>query len=342
MPNQPIYVTGMMESGKSTLMSLLDGHPDLLVFPQEPHFGRMLEQHFASTEEARHWSLEESPFGKQGRLLGIEDQQDNVFDHDKYRALLDQALDTNCAARNVMIETVRAFAEATGQNFTICKYWVFNEPNRARLAPWFFATFPKGRVIHLLRDPREHFRAVKAHHHQAQTTMGTSPAVHFSMDWSLVSTQALENRDKFGAERYLLLRYEDIGDDREKSMRRVSRFLGIEFDPAFMLASKVGVSAPSPAERISESDIGNWLRPLSRRERLVIESCCTDFMDHADINYPTHTPSTLLRITRELISRAVYGHYYGKRFLKGITLPPALHELHRIDRATLNSRAFRL
>ena len=332
----------MMESGKSTLMSLLDGHPDLLVFPQEPHFGRMLEKHLASAEEALRWSLEESPIGKHGRLRGIEDLQDDVFDHHKYCATLEGVLQEHFAPRDVMVATMHAFASATGQSFELCRYWIFNEPNRGRLAPWFFSTFPAGRVIHLLRDPREHYQAVKAHHNQAGTALGRFPALHFSMDWSLATSQALENRSKFGADRYMILRYEDISDNREEALRQTADFLGIEFDSKLSHPSKVGISAPPQADHISESNIGEWFRPITKCERLVVESCCANMMEDAVLNYRTSLPVALLRLTRGLLRRAVYGGYYGKRLLKGIVLPASLHELHRIERAVKKTHAFRL
>ncbi len=338
----PIYVTGMMESGKSTFMTLLDGHPDLLVFPQEPNFGRMLEQQFTSAEDARRWSLEKSDFSKSGSLRGIEDQQESAYDHRKYLAELEHALSEKFAPREVMIETMRAFAEASNQNFDSRKYWVFNEPSRARMAPWLFSTFPNGKVIHLIRDPREHFAAIKAHHRQVDADMGRAPALSFSMDWALGVTQAFENRGKFGASRYLIVGYEDVRDQKEKTVRRIADFLNIEFDPVLLHPSKVGISAATTDGRITESEIGKWIQPLTRREHILIESLCGDVMLGSQTGYRPHLNSALQKIVNGLLRRVVYASYYGKRLLKGIVSPDALHELSRIDRAANNVYAFRL
>lgn len=337
--DRPVYVTGMMESGKSTLVSLLDGHPELLAYPQEPQFGRMLEAHYATAEEARAGFLDLSPLSRHGRLLGIEDRQDSVFDRARYRAALETALARDFSARGVMIATMRAFAAATGQDLETRARWVFNEPNRARLVPWFFATFPEGRVVHLLRDPRAHFRAVLAHHARAGRPMGRLPALSFSMDWALGAAQAFENRARFGARRYLALRFEDLCSGREQAMRGVADFLGIDFAPALLRPSKVGLAAEG--ERIAESDIGDWLRPLSARERLVVECCCADLMAYPDLRYRPEASAPLLRLAGGILSRAVHGAYYGRRLVKGLAAPPPLHDLYRVDRAATDPRSFR-
>lgn len=340
--SQPVYVTGMMESGKSTLLSLLDGHPSLLVYPQEPHFGRMLEGNYGTPEELYKGFFSESPLSHHGRLRGIESIQGAVFDWDKYRRCLEEALKHDIAPGAVMMATMRAFAQATGQSYDSCKYWVFNEPNRARLVPWFFSTFPYGRVIHILRDPREHYRSVKAHHAQARQPMGRLSALHFSMDWSLGASQAVDNHSRFGPQRYLILRFEDMGKDREQAMQRVSKFLDIEFVPSLTVPSKVGVSASPAADSIEESEIGKWLRPISTHERWVIESCCAEVMSRPGLGYHIDTPKLVAKLTRGFLTRMVHGVYYGKRCLKGIVSPTPLHEIYRIDKMATNPKRFSL
>ena len=37
----PVYITGLMKSGTTLLLALLDGHPNILAYPDEPSFNRL-------------------------------------------------------------------------------------------------------------------------------------------------------------------------------------------------------------------------------------------------------------------------------------------------------------
>ena len=47
-----IWITGFSQGGTTLLMSLLDGHPDLLVYPDEPAFGKLFKRqnHYVSLQ----------------------------------------------------------------------------------------------------------------------------------------------------------------------------------------------------------------------------------------------------------------------------------------------------
>ena len=46
-----VWVTGLMRSGTTLLLSLLDGHPELLVYPDEPSFPRLFTRAYQSSEQ---------------------------------------------------------------------------------------------------------------------------------------------------------------------------------------------------------------------------------------------------------------------------------------------------
>jgi len=48
---RPVFVTGLMKTGSTMLLSLFDGHPELLVYPDEPSFHRLFLRQY---EDAAH------------------------------------------------------------------------------------------------------------------------------------------------------------------------------------------------------------------------------------------------------------------------------------------------
>jgi hypothetical protein len=47
----PVYVTGLMKTGSTLLLALLDGHPELLVYPDEPSFERLFGRDYGDRDE---------------------------------------------------------------------------------------------------------------------------------------------------------------------------------------------------------------------------------------------------------------------------------------------------
>lgn len=46
----PVYITGLMKSGTTLLLALLDGHPNILAYPDEPSFSRLWARRYDDAE----------------------------------------------------------------------------------------------------------------------------------------------------------------------------------------------------------------------------------------------------------------------------------------------------
>jgi hypothetical protein len=54
--NRPVFATGLMKSGSTLLLALLDGHPEMLVYPEEPSFDRIFLRHYRDKNQlVRDW-----------------------------------------------------------------------------------------------------------------------------------------------------------------------------------------------------------------------------------------------------------------------------------------------
>ncbi|NLE49364.1 MAG: sulfotransferase [Sandaracinaceae bacterium] len=51
--SRPIFITGLMRTGSTLFLSLLDNHPELLVYPDEPSFERLYDRQYESPAHLR-------------------------------------------------------------------------------------------------------------------------------------------------------------------------------------------------------------------------------------------------------------------------------------------------
>lgn len=89
----------------------------------------------------------------------------------------------------------------------------------------FFETYPDGRLISLVRDPKNWYPSARTH----KTTKKKYDEICKAIDQWKESTEAMvRNKLEFN-ERVCLLRFEDLVGETAAVMRYLSRFLGIEF-----------------------------------------------------------------------------------------------------------------
>ena len=112
----------------------------------------------------------------------------------------------------------RAVLEATGKS-------VFVDTARDHQRPRHLAAMPHldVKVIHLVRDPRGNVASIMKH-----TGVGVRKAAR---QWRHYNVEADRIRRYFGMDSWMRLRYEDLCNDPQATLDRVSRFIGVEPAP---------------------------------------------------------------------------------------------------------------
>jgi hypothetical protein len=162
--------------------------------------------------------------------------------------------------------------------------WAEKTPLNIAHLGWVLSHFPRARVIHVIRDGRDVVCSLR-HHPVRRFVDGAWKSV--PQDRSVVSCarQWLSLTGKGMAwrtdARYLEVRYEDLVDDPEVTMRRVLAFLEEPFDPQWLqsrLAAQDGVDSkrPNAAGAITRSSIGRWTRDLTLPEKDQVRRLATD------------------------------------------------------------------
>ena len=96
---------------------------------------------------------------------------------------------------------------------------------------------------------------------------------------------------------YLILRYEDLTIEPEKTLQVLIDFLEIEDDEALRIPTSNGIPWEGNSQfgdkfqGISSKPVGRWKRELDERDATIIESICADYMNRE--RYEFENKSTL-------------------------------------------------
>src|SRR5262249_378723 len=138
--------------------------------------------------------------------------------------------------------------------------------------------FPDAKFIHIVRDGR----AVAAS--MLPLDWGPNEIFTAARSWQRQLSYGFIAAAALGPERLLNIRYEDLVEMPEQTMRRIASFLDIEFVPGMLSSTGLKlpkftryqhqlIGAPPQLERVE-----SWRRTLSRREIEIFESVVGDLL----------------------------------------------------------------
>ena len=239
----PVMICGHPKSGTSLLMTMLDSHPELIVYPEETHyFRRFLPQMQATRNEELlhliesellhifHWNIE-TPHVSQA---GFPDRDYSMVE---FEVVLDAFIrligDHSYDEASILPAVVLSYGVASGQLNTGSKFWVEKTPYNESYAARIYRNWPNAKCIHIVRDPRDNYASyVRKHPEWGVDT--------FAKSWLMSMKTGWKNRRAFGKTRYLLLRYEDVVQNSEASIAEIVEFLGIQDLPILRKPTRSG------------------------------------------------------------------------------------------------------
>ena len=144
------------------------------------------------------------------------------------------------------------------------------------------ADFPSLKMIHLVRDPRDNYAALKAGVTRYYSTLGESELATLAslinrcrMD--MISARLNSERSP---ENFLAVRFEDIVADPKPPLARVCEFLGWEFSESMLLPTVLGSKNEGNSHEgkrfsgISSENAGAWRSRISEEEAKIVEYWC--------------------------------------------------------------------
>lgn len=280
MSSPTLFLCGHRKSGTSMFLHLFDNHPDLLVFPTDinlfyAYFPTFVEGDYSEEERA-------------ARLDRIE--FDDLIEHD----FLGGAIDIEAFRkaffkrvegkplgdiRVILVELLGAFQEVLGQAGQEMAYSVVKETSLEVYASEFATAFPDARFIHLIRDPRDNFAALRAGVERYKTFGDDEKSLLYSMmHRALLGMRlAASNRAALGADRYMVVRFEDVVGKPEETLRSISDWLGIGFSETMLTPSVFGDRTAGNNYdsikffEISGQNVGRWPERILPEEAKILE-----------------------------------------------------------------------
>jgi len=265
----PFFIVGAGRSGTTLLRLMLCGHARIHVPPEAWFLGDVM------------WRLPVSEPLSQQHLAECERL---ILASDRWR-------DWNCPADKLheILQECEGLAQGRMIDRLVrCVFelpeavrWGEKTPKHSYIVDRIGQIFPQSQFIHLIRDGRDVVTSMLA-----RGWFGASPR-RVSEHWETCVRGAAEAA-KFGADRYLEVRFEALLADPDAQIREICRFLRIDFDPR-MLAYREQVRRLVPAGEasyhhklnsgLSNAEVGKWRASLDAWREAIFWSVAREQMN---------------------------------------------------------------
>lgn len=278
--DHPIFICGHPKAGTSLLRAVFDSHPQLIVYPEETIFFRrflpqaqgldMNEQLDLAARSILHifkWN-QQKPDPSQAKFPG-RDYSTIPFE------AVNQAMRQIAAQRwqhagDTLSAAILAFGQVSGQTTPETRCWIEKSPYNEYFSAQIFTWWPEARCIHIIRDPRDNYVSYRRKH-------ATWSPEFFAANWRRSTQAGLNNQQQYGAQRYLILRYEDLAQTPDVTLPKLIEFLGIDWNPSLTSPTRAGTQWQGNSmfadqfQAISAAPIARWKEQLPAQEAAVID-----------------------------------------------------------------------
>jgi hypothetical protein len=302
---EPIaLISQIQRSGGSLLSQLFDGHPEIYAHPDELMIGHPKKYVWPPIDlkdtpmEWFQMLFEENVIKhfSEGYKKGHRSEKTFAFMFPPYlqKMLFLQYLDSieTISQREVFNAYMTSYFGAwlNYQNTNAPKKFITGFTPRLAMVPEsiesFFAVYSDGRLISIIRDPKNWFPS--AHRHNDKK--GKYEDIEKAMDQWIQNAQAMvQNKALYGS-LVCIIRFEDLIGHTESVMRHLAEFLNIEFNPVLLtptfnnapIAANTSFTIENPGIMLAAL---NRYKTLSTEELNAIESLTgNDYrkvLDHA-------------------------------------------------------------
>jgi hypothetical protein len=277
--NRAVFVMGMKKSGTTLLTSLLDYHPQLVVFPEELKFVKVLYRDRMSDRPLSNRDkidilikkyhlgrLKHDTFTHSSSPRSPRDYSD--IDYSAFARLLSARSEEARDDKELLLAIIESFYEVEHSPKEDKRAWVEKTPINYYYVPLFHKWFGDSLVcLHVVRDPYDNFASFRKFLRKPPT----DAVLHnFCLNWKLSNALARQWQKYF--KRYHIISYEQLVTHPEKVMRQVASWLGIDYKETLLLPTINGKrwggnsAYKTTFTSVSPSQVGKYKEVLSERE----------------------------------------------------------------------------
>ena len=272
---KPIFITGVYRSGTTLVSRILNNHSTLNVTYDNVHFMRFCYNNFNPITD---------PSNIEELLLNVKKRVDKrmEIEWDPYKILstLKQTKQINYAV--LYNEIMRSLIQEApnnrwGEKTMIC--W--------SKIPDFLSMFPKGKVIHVIRDTRDVLSSFKK--------VTNEPGLRYfdaifttldSMEW------AHKKGSKLPKNNYKIIKYEDLVNNPSNTIKDISSFLEIDYEESMLNNNfehrvphkkwQANTAYEDTFNGVSNISVGKYKEHLSKIEIFFAEMIARNMLGHYD------------------------------------------------------------
>lgn len=289
--NNPVFICGHPKAGTSLMSSLLDGHPEIVAYPEETMFFRRFlpaienvtfQEKLELAEKLLihifEWNIENPPAHQNG--YPDRDYSDISFDAVRSGMICKIPAHSENPAE-ILNAVILSFGKVTGQITGALKHWLEKTPYNEFHTDKIFRWWRNAKCIHMIRDPRGNYFSYQQKH------MDWSAKI-FSKNWVRSTNAGLENEKTYGSDQYLLIRFDDLLTSSEETMRKVAAFLDIQMDDILLNPTRVGASWLGNSmfnkefQTISTTPLFRWKDKLDVFDQAILQTICGRLMVEFD------------------------------------------------------------
>jgi hypothetical protein len=282
---EPTFVCGHRRSGTTLLMSLIDSHPELFIYPDDSKFFHLFYPNIDESnlkDEKKSKYIIENNIKNTVNLINGQKYLDFPFDEMEIIDIFNKAVGLDYSWKNLLNSLIYSFWCLSPQNKTKMKRWVEKTTSSEIYALEIIKKFPNAKFIHVVREPKDNYASLKTGWESKYKNLTDTSTIELlrqsCIDRGVLGLKTgLLNRSIIGNDKYLILRYEDLVGDMDNSLSIVAEFLDVDrhsfsLSPTFF--GKPWKGNNLAGERFSSvvnSQVGRWHKEIEGHEGALME-----------------------------------------------------------------------
>ena len=295
--NDPIFIVGAPRSGTTLLQYMLRSHPNIGIPTGESHFFIPLLKN-------------EDKYGDLSRLDNVKKvlqvmykQSQDFLDTDLHGikfeigSIAEKIVDSGINSMEGIIASIFTYnAEGEGK-----KRWGDKTPYYVLHMPFIKSFFPDAQFIHIIRDGRDCALSMI----ERQKDFGIINMYHAAKYWQQYVETGKMDGENLGKDHYLEIRYEELLDCPEKSLRTICDFLGEPYSETLINFKKSSERGKTPLLQspIQKKNKNKWKTKMSNQEIKIFEGAAGNTLKKYgyDLENPDYIMSWLIRVYNRVL-----------------------------------------